>query len=466
MALSPLLLILVTRSFSTSTYGLYVIGFAAIQVLAKVALQGLHQGYPYWIPRARLTGRPPGVVAGIVRVSLFAIPLAAVLAALAPAIAEARGIPEAAEAWQWMLAGLPALALAELLTQVSVGCGTLNVQVWARDVMRPILIFGSALAYYSLGFAELGLAWGFALGLWLNLLIVAPATMYVLRQDGILLSGGSRVPKELESYATPAWASSLIGELWYRLDTLVLALFVEPAMLGIYGVAKEFGSVVRSVGHGAFPILTALFSDAAHRAHGRRVSVTCTYATTVAVLMQLPLIALFVVFGRELLSLFGEQYVAGYLTVLLLAAGWLLFSLVGSAVRVVEGYGRSGLVLATTLLGVSLEVPLLFLLCPPFDLEGAAVAAGLSSIISACVHFYIAYRLNERLLPLTPLIFEPLLAAVVSTLVSALAFYVLHDVEPSWLRGSMALLAFLVALAPLARRSLRRNFSAFSPTPS
>jgi O-antigen/teichoic acid export membrane protein len=363
-----------------------------------------------------------------------------------------------------MLAGLPALALAELLTQVSIACGTLNVQVWARDLLRPVLIFGSALALYWLGFAELGLACGFALGLWLNLIIIALATMYVLRQHGIFVSPGSRVPNELQSYATPAWASTLVGELRYRLDTLVLALFVEPAMVGIYGVAKEFGAVVRSVGHGAFPILTALFSDAAQRAHGQRVSVTYTYAVTVAVLMELPVIAVYVVFGRELLSLFGAQYVAGYSTVLLLAAGWFLFSLIGSASRVVEGYGRSGLVLATTLLGVSVEVPLLFLLCPRFGLEGAAVAAGLTSLVSASVHFYFAYRLNERHLPLTRKIFEPLLAALMSTLVGALAFFALHDVEPAWIRSAVALFAFVGALALLARRLLRRDFSALSPT--
>jgi O-antigen/teichoic acid export membrane protein len=443
---------------------LYVTGFAAIQVLAKVALQGLHQAYPYWIPRARLMQRSPGIVAGIARVSLFAIPLAVVAAALVPAVAEARGIPEAAATWQWMLVGLPALALAELFVQVSVACGTLNVQVWARDVIRPLLIFGCALAFYGLGYAEQGLAWGFAVGLWANLVIVSLATWRVLRQHGIELSPDLRVPRELQSYATPAWANGLVGEVWTRLDTLVLALVAEPAMLGIYGVAKEFGSVVRSVGHGAFPILTALFSDAAHRAHGHRLASTYTYATTVAVIMQLPVVALFAIFGRELLALFGEQYVAGYQTVLLLAVGWLAYSWLGSAARIVEGFGRSGLALAATVLGVAVEALLLFVLCPTYGMEGAATAAGLSSIVAAGVRFYIACRLNGGRLPLTRGILEPAITSVVSTLAALLAFYVLRDVQPVWLRGAVALGVFLVVYGPLARRSFRLNSAAFSPS--
>ena len=104
----------------------------------------------------------------------------------------------------------------------------------------------------------------------------------------------------------------------------------------------------------------------------------------------------------------------------------------------------------------------MFMLCPMFGLEGAAVAAGLSSIVAAAFRFYIAYRLNDGRLPLTRGIFEPAITSIVSTFAALLAFYVLRDVEPVWLRGAVALGVFLMAYGPLARRSFRLNSPACS----
>lgn len=456
-AAHPALLILVTRSYSVEAWGLYVIGYAAMQLLAKLALQGLHRGFLYWVPRARLSKLPPGIVAGTARVVLASIPLSIAVALLAPWVAQMRGIDEAARTWQWMALGVPALALCELLTHVSVACGTIKVQVWLRDFVIPMSIVITALGLHALGQAELGLALAFVLSSWLGAIVIAVASLRALQARGIELAPSWRLPAELRSYARPAWAAELLMELQYRLDTLVLALFVEPSLVGIYGIANQFGNTVRSLRGTLAPMLTALFSDAAHQTQRARLAGTYTYATTVAVLTQLPLVALFAIYGRPLLALFGEQYVDGYAAVLLLSLGWLAYSWLGSAEQVIGGYGRSAWLLSSTTLGVALETALLFALCPGFGLLGASCAVVLTFLSVGTAQLYLSYRLNGNQLPLTGAVLEPALTLLVSGTAAGLCFASFPPLDPGWLRGALALAAFTLAYAPLAWRAFSTN---------
>lgn len=455
--LHPVLLVLVTHAYSTEEWGLYVIGYAAMQVLAKVAMQGLQRAFPYWIPRANLTGDSPGIAAGLLRVAIAAMLLTSCAIVLAPSVADLRSVSGAGEVWRVMAFGLPALAVAEILTQITVACGTVNVQVWLRDCLIPMTIVGLALGLHALGLADLGLAWAFVAATWLGAVAIAIATLRVLRDHGVQLHPSWRLPTELRRYAQPLWPAELLIELQYRLDTLALALFVEPGLVGVYGIAKQFGNTVRSLRGALAPMLTALFSDAAHQAHRARLASTYTYATTIAVLTQLPVVVLFVVYGRPILALFGSQYVEGYGAVVVLSVGWLAYSWLGSSEQIIGGFGRSHWLFALTALGVAVQWGLLLVLCPMLGLEGAALAVALTFVIVGGLQLYLTFRLNENSLPLTSAIREPAVTALISTSAGGLSFLLVAGSGPAWLPGAVALLTFSLAYAPLAWRALRTH---------
>ena len=455
--LHPVLLVMVTRAYSTEAWGLYVIGYAATQVLAKVAMQGLQRGFPYWIPRANLIGDSPGIASGVFRVVVAAMLLTSCAIVLAPWVADVRGVSGAGEVWRVMAIGLPALAVAEILTQVTVACGTVKVQVWLRDFAIPMATVGLALALHTLGQTDLGLAWAFVASTWLGAVAIAIATLRVLRDHGVQLRPSWRLPTGLRRYAQPLWPAELLIELQYRLDTLALALFVEPGLVGIYGIAKQFGNTVRSLRGALAPMLTALFSDAAHQAHRARLASTYTYATTVAVLTQLPVVVLFAVYGKSILALFGSQYVEGYGAVVVLSVGWLTYSWLGSSEQIIGGFGRSHWLFALTALGVAVQWGLLLVLCPMLGLEGAALAVALTFLLVGGLQLYLTFRLNENSLPLTNAIREPAITALISTGAAALSFLVFAGSGPTWLPGAVALLTFSLAYAPLAWRAFRMN---------
>src|SRR5699024_2243389 len=118
--------------------------------------------------------------------------------------------------------------------------------------------------------------------------------------------------KELLSFAYPQCGTQLANSLLYRLDALVLAVFFEPAIVGIYGIALQFGNTIRSLRGSFTPLISAVTSDIASGAPSQRLDAALAYAVRIVVLLQAPVSALFLFLGAPLLELFGEGFEAGY----------------------------------------------------------------------------------------------------------------------------------------------------------
>jgi O-antigen/teichoic acid export membrane protein len=249
----------------------------------------------------------------------------------------------------------------------------MDVQVVVRDVLVPVSTLGLAVAFELAGAGPWGLGLAFALGQWLGLAGAARACLRLFGREA-LVSDSPGAPPALLRFAYPQWGSELALALLYRADALVLTAFCDPAVVGVYGVALQFGNTVRSL-RGAFdPLVAAVTSDIAGVEARRRLESAVAYAVRVVLLLQAPVTALFLFLGVPLLRLFGPGFDAGYHAVVILAVGWTLHGVLGLASPVLGGFGASRRLLASTLFGLGLELVLLFALVPALGMEGAALA--------------------------------------------------------------------------------------------
>jgi O-antigen/teichoic acid export membrane protein len=118
-----------------------------------------------------------------------------------------------------------------------------------------------------------------------------------------------------------------------------------------------------------------------------------------------------VLFGRWLLSLFGEEFIAAYPALVILAIGQLVNYSSGVTVDIIRMIGRSGLMLANTVFDVASYVLLNLLLVPRYGLEGAALAGALqlgSSNVVRAVEVWVITRMHPYSLAFA----KPLLAGV------------------------------------------------------
>lgn len=182
-----------------------------------------------------------------------------------------------------------------------------------------------------------------------------------------------------------------------RIDIVLVAIILGPAEAAIYTAATRFlvaGQFANAaLNQSAQPRFAELF------AVDDRRGANVIYRATTAWLIVLtwPLYLLAVIYGPEVLSIFGHSYQAGHLVMIILGLTMLLATACGQVDMVLITTGRSSWSLANGLAALVINVGLDLLLIPRFGITGAAIgwaAAIIVTNLTPLAQLAISVRLN------------------------------------------------------------------------
>ena len=240
-------------------------------------------------------------------------------------------------------------------------------------------------------------------------------------------------------FTTPRALATLAQIVIQRIDIVLVAIIRGPAEAAIYTAATRFLVVGQfanqAISMAAQPRFTELFAIEDRR--GARV----VYQVTTAwlVILTWPLYMLTLVFGTEILGVFGHSYKAGGTVLVILSIAMLVSMACGQVDMVLITTGRSSWSLANGLLSMVVNVGIDLLLIPRYGITGAAIgwaaAIGVWNLMPLTQLALSRYRLH----PLAP-------NTLIACALSAAAFGIIPLVL-RWIIGAnlIAILASLVA---------------------
>ncbi|MEZ4329086.1 MAG: lipopolysaccharide biosynthesis protein [Polyangiales bacterium] len=450
----PLLLALTTHLYGAGRWGLFVAAQAGVMLAVRVALLGFDKGLLYWLPQRDRAGARSGL-AGIAAVAGSSALLLTLLAALAAGpLADSRGLPEARLPWSLMALGILPQAVGDFFAYASVARRRPEVLVLVREVVLPFSLVGAAIALHALGLEELGLAWAFLASQCLG--AVAAGVAY-WRCVGRFDEGDRQ--RELSSgfvrYALPLGAAETLNVLLFRLDALVLAALVDPALVGVYGVVTQFGNTVRGARASFEPVVHAVAADMATAPRGERVREGFGLASSLVFATQLPLAFAAVMLAPLVLPWFGPGFERGQTAVVIACVGWTLNGLLGLAGPVVSGFGGSRVTLLVGLATLGVLGALLGVLVPPYGVDGAALAVALAFVLQGLLQCAAmraltgSWGLSEAMLPL-------LTRGATATAAALLTLALLEGEAPHPAARACATAVFALFFLPAALRVYRR----------
>jgi O-antigen/teichoic acid export membrane protein len=182
-----------------------------------------------------------------------------------------------------------------------------------------------------------------------------------------------------------------------RIDIVLVAVILGPAEAAIYTAATRFLVVGQfantALNQSAQPRFAELF------AVDDRQGANVIYRATTAWLIVLtwPLYLLAVIYGPEILSIFGQSYQAGHMVMIILGLTMLVATACGQVDMVLITTGRSSWSLANGLTALVVNVGLDLLLIPRYGITGAAIgwaAAIIVTNLTPLVQLAISKRLH------------------------------------------------------------------------
>jgi len=429
--------VLVTRQFSKAVAGAFFTAISVFLIAEAVGSLGAKTGAVYFIARLRSLGEDsripailraaivPVLVASLLvsaAVLLFAGPLAHLF--IGGHLGQGHVSPGAvSQALRALALALPFAALLEAFLGATRGYRDMRATVLVDNIGRQVAqMVGVLLAVAAGSAALLAPLWVVpyvpaAVGAWLwlrrlrknpepargrmppvppelaALLALAkpvppprtPASAAPGSADGNRLARrrlASANPRGFWRFTAPRGLASLAQITLQRIDIVLVALIRGPAQAAVYTAATRFlvaGQLGNTaISNAAQPRLTEFFAVGDHR------SAKVIYQVTTAwlVLLTWPLYLLAVVYGPEVLTIFGHSYRAGTAVMIVLGLAMLVASASGQVDIVLITAGRSSWSLANGLLAVGVNVGLDLLLIPRYGITGAAIGWAIAIVVS------------------------------------------------------------------------------------
>lgn len=187
--------------------------------------------------------------------------------------------------------------------------------------------------------------------------------------------------KELFSLSSPMLFSSAFIFITSLTDIFMLGALVPKADVGIYNAANKIATltiiVISVVNIVIGPQIAKLFES--NDLLGLKIKVQ--QATQLITLLTLPLITIILVFRKPLLNMFGDDYLDGELTLLILSIGMLFNALSGSVSLVLNMTNKQISLRNFTIIAAVTNILLNYFLIKNYGIIGAAIATTLTTIL-------------------------------------------------------------------------------------
>ena len=516
--------VLVTRHFSRPVAGAFFTATSAFVIVRSMASVGANTGVTYFVARLRSLGEErrlpsimraaiiPVAVASVVAAAamwVFAVPLANLLLSGRQAHGEVTPA-QVSDALRALAVVVPASALLTVFIGATRGyhdmrptnvISQLGLAVGQIAGILVAVFLGSAALLaplWAAPFVPLAIiAW-----LWLRriqrkprarggLLAAVPpeiAALMALATPSLSSNGGARTKKRTGSrvsnrrlananprgfwaFSIPRGIANTAQNILARIDIVLVASIMGVAAAAVYTAATRFLAVGQlggvAINNAAQPRFTELFTA------GDRRGANDIYQATTAwlVLLLWPLFLLAIVYGPQVLLVFGRSYSAGTTVIVVLGFAALFSTACGQVDMVLITSGRSSWSLANGLLAVVVNVAVDLVLIPKYGILGAAIGWAVAMLLTnlmPLIQLGVVYRLHPLgrgtiiaclwtglSFGIVPLVAREVLGSTPLALLAGLAAgCVLQVIGLWWFRGALRLSA-MPGMSSIMRRLSR-----------
>lgn len=389
--LTYLTYVLLSRLMGNDAYGEFALGLSLATMLAVLAGLGQQTAILRFWPEEQVAGQPAKASAALRAGQAITIGGGVALSVALFAAVMATGIvdgPTLQSVFYLMAAALLVvpMAHAEFASSALRAQGSVWTALVPRDIAWRLLL--CALAYVVV-------VSGAALSGAIALLLAAASLAAVLVWQWLLARRRYRMEiatGEVGSYwkergAASRWflGAAVLDSITINIDTVIVGLFVTQAAAGLYFNAFRTAGLLTLFMFANALVIAPVLARHFHGGDMLRSQRLLTASAWGGFVFSVAVFGGFVLFGRDLLALFGESYADGYAILIILSAGLLFDAATGplSATMMMTGHERSYVILlgATTIAGVIASVASVIF----FGLIGAAAANAVTRAIARIV---------------------------------------------------------------------------------
>ena len=457
-----LLNLVLTRTLGASLYGVYAYTTTVIAASMVFTNLGSENSILKYLPQYEDNPRKQNFILGLAFLTSLAgsLIVAFLLYQLAPFIT---GLtldePLLTDVLRLFAVLLVFDTLAKVVNSTFRALELLEFQILVHNIVRPTLRLIGVGAALLVGLSFIGIMASF----------VVASTLVFLFAVSILIS---RVPvkpsvrtsdsplsdaKHYYNFSLPLTIKDTGALLRNRVDILMVGLFLSSVAVGIYNIAVLIAGllIIPLVAFNQLfpPVASRLYTNDRMNELNSIYGIVTRWTFTISLLMAVGTI----VYRKEILALFGDEFVAGSTVLVLFVAGQLVNNAVGPSAYVLMMTEHQYVLLINQWVFGVLNVVLNYFFILEFGLIGAALATasviGVLNVVRLIEVWYF-----ERLFPYSLEYFKPLLAGCGAALTMYGVSFYFSGVPLIFVGGGLGVITHLTILLSLGLEDDDKEF--------
>lgn len=377
--------IALARMYGPAQLGFYVLGFTMVQVAGIFSQLGMNHGVVRYVAHYRAEDDTARVRGTILLALWTAFAISVVLAVLlylgAGLLAEkVFDEPSLKGVFRVFSVSLPFFTVMSMALWATQGFQTVKYVAYVEDMLRPLLNLVLILLFYLVGAQVLGAVVAYVI----SMIGGAVLAVYYLRRVFPKLLDQSTVPnfepRALYGASAPMVVANFSSHLNSWVAITVVGIFATADAVGIFNAAVRTAALTALV-LAAFKIFTPMISDLYRKSEMdslgelyRDVS-RWTFAGSLFVFLAIVLLA------RDILMVFGPEFVSGWIVMIVIGGGQLFGSSVGHTGRMLAMTGHQNVVMLATIGASITAIVASVALVPIYGILGAGLALSASIIL-------------------------------------------------------------------------------------
>ncbi len=331
--------------------------------------------------------------------------------------------PELSEVFKLFSYSIPMVAAMTTFSSLLQGFHSTKYTVYIRDFVQPInnLVFIVLFAYAGNGLP--GAIFAYTLSHLFGLVF----GFYYLKKsfpDFYSRALTAAYPlKSLVTYSTPLLFVGVLNYFLVWTDTLLLGMFASASAVGIYRAASQVPFILTVFLRATNSIYAPIVADLYQRKEIQRLGNMLKTSTRWVTYITVPLFLFLVFSSKEIMTLFGNEYVPiGSTVLIILSFGQLMNCLTGGVGYTLTMTGKQNVELGNCLALVIASVLLNLVLIPKYGALGAAFASSSSTLVINVLRV-IEIRILYRISPFSRVMLPILVPVIFSICIMPLLYF-------------------------------------------
>jgi O-antigen/teichoic acid export membrane protein len=248
--------------------------------------------------------------------------------------------------------------------------------------------------------------------------------------------------KKILLFSWPLFFVGFLDLINNYINTIMLGYFKTSTEVGIYGATWRTAFVIPIILESFNSIFAPIISDLFNRKEKAKLENLFKVVARWIFTISLPVTLLMIFFSREILSLWGKEYILGAISLIIISLAQLINCTTGSVGFILMMTGHTKINLINNFIGLLSTIALNLLLIPKYGVLGAALSLAIVIAIiniTRLIEVYILFKMH----PYTVQFIKPVLSAALAFLVLFFGSKLFHNFPHVLLTIAIGSLFFL-----------------------